>query len=204
MTLGAVAHSKRVHKGNFLRPHISAGSVSEGTSIQRKGDEAMKTFITIIAVLIGSNSMADETAWLHMQLLASGADDEEHIKAHGFSEEGIPAFRERITTARAEIAELGAALYKDLCDNGALYKTDPEQLAQKFESYEAEYASTRDTAVENLKASLSQADQAAWHHFTEHAVVKEFGVDLPTELRTGNLTAEALVARACTLSGEVK
>lgn len=165
----------------------------------------MKSVITIVAMLIGSYAMADERAWVQMQLLASdGADEEEHMRAHGFSEEGIPAFRQRIASAQAEIAELGAALHKDMCDNGTLYKTDPEKLAQRLERYDTEYATARDTAVENLRSSLSQADQAAWHHYTEHAGVKEFGVDVPTELRTGNLTADALVARACKLLGEAK
>jgi len=157
--------------------------------------------LMLMLMLASSSALSDEKTWFQLQALGIGNDEFQHAISHGFDKDTIAEFRGRIFLAQERVKAQGNELYRDICNNESAYNADPESLAQRFERHEVEYAQLRDGLVDELKASLSASDRAAFEHYQQHMQVTV--VDNASEvakIRSGATPANVVTSRACVLA----
>lgn len=172
----------------------------------------MKTVSLLMALLLSCVASAQpvesEKFWTYLLIVAGNDEDldsgKEFIENTGISDAGAKALVQYARSARDEVNRMGAANAQALC-TGKQALRDREALARRFESDAAQQQALWKGFEQNLVTILSPEDESKVRNWVEHEFNIGFGphIDIASEIRSGRLNPDQVLARACPSAEEI-
>ena len=172
----------------------------------------MKTVSLLMALLLSvvasAQAVESEKFWTYLLIVAGNDEDpdsgKEFIENTGISDAGAQALVQYARSARDEVNRMGVANGQALCTAKQALR-DREALARRFESDAAQQQALWKGFEQNLVTVLSPEDESKVRNWVDHEFNIGFGphTDIANEIRSGRITPDQLLARACPSAEEI-